>query len=273
MKEILVINPKPRKKKPARKTARPSQKGTKMAKRKRRTDGRFTKSTARKTTKTRKRSYRKNPGSPPRRRRAARASAGRLIGGLNFREALRVAIPVGIGMFAAKFAAKRFGAGGSEIDPNSWTWKTYLQGAAGAALAGILSNMVRPGMGQKVFQGGIALMAYKLVQNELIVKNDKAVEYLGGADDPALLLDLEGVPYMLGPGGSPLPLDEQHRMDLLGDDTLVESMYGEDPDPNWGDVLSPTGPLGLGEYTAPPSALGSWGDSEGVMSSYRKAWV
>jgi hypothetical protein len=245
-------------------------------KRKRRADGRFAKTSARKTTTRRKRrSYRRNPGSPPRRRRAARAraTAGRLLGGLNFKEALRVAIPFGVGMFAAKFAAKRFNAGGSEIDPASWTWKTYLQGAFGAALAGILVNMVRPGMGQKVFQGGVALMIYKVVQNELIVKNDKAVEYLGGANDAAMLLDLEGVPYMLGPGGTPLPLDEQHRMDLLGDDTIVESMYGAD-DMNWGDVLAPPGPLGLGDYVAPPGPLGGYlGQSSDIMDSYRKAWV
>jgi hypothetical protein len=241
-------------------------------KRKRRADGRFT-SSARKTT-TKKRRYRRNPGSPPKRRRA-RAAAGRLIGGLNFKEALKLALPLGIGMFAAKLGAKRFNAGGSETDPASWTWRTYLQAGAGAAIAGILAQMVRPGMGQKVFAGGVALVVYKAVQNELIQKNEKAVSWLGQAETPdsGLLLDLNGDPYMLGPAGEEMPLDESHRM-LLGADEVVETMYGDDG-PTWGEAIAPVSSLGrFGEAVAEPSSLGFFGDTASdVMAQYRRAWV
>jgi len=228
------------------------------------------------TTTTRRRPRRRrNPSNPPSRRRSrARAIGGRLLGGLNFKEALRMVIPLGLGMFAAKFGARKFG-GGTETDPESWTWSTYFKASAGAALAGILANMLRPGMGQKVFVGGLALVAYKIAQNELIQKNETAKGWLGGlgADETGsgLLLDLNGEPYMLGPGGAELPLDESHRM-LLGADDLPEGeMYGEDDGPNWGDTLSPVGPLGLyGDTLSPVGPLGSAAD---VMAAYRREMV
>lgn len=187
-------------------------------------------------------------------------------------------IPFAVGMMAAKFGAKRFGSTGSETDPASWTWRTYLQAGAGAALAGMAVNMVKPGMGQKVFQGGLALVIYKLIQNELIVKNEKAVEWLGGYNgmgaDDGLLLDLNGDPYMMGPGGEEMPLDESHRMNLLGASD-VESFYGEDDAQTWGEALAPVGPLGMyGEAMAPVGPLGYGNDTAAnVMAAYRKEWV
>ena len=276
MKEILMINPVKRRKPPKAKPA----KGKKpMAKKRRKRAARRAAPAAQKTTTRRRRSYRKNPA--PRRKGRARAAAGRLIGGLNFKEALKTALPFGIGMFAAKFAAKRFGSTGSETDPASWTWRTYLQAGAGAAVAGIAVNMVRPGMGQKVFQGGLALVLYKLIQNELVTKNEKAVEYFGyngmGQND-GLLLDLNGDPYMMGPAGEEMPLDESHRMNLLGQ-SEVDNMYGQDEmygadDTTWGEAMAPVGPLGFGEAMAPVGPLGRYGNNAAdVMAAYRKEWV
>lgn len=249
MKEILLINP------------RPKMKGRKkMAKKK----------VATKTKKTRK--YRKNPSNPPKKRSRARATAGKLFKGLNFKSAIGGILAGTIGMFAAKFGAKRFGGGGSELDPASWSWRTYLQAAAGATLAGLLVNMVRPGMGQRVLEGGMLLVGYKLLQNELIAKNPTATNYLGQDDgldilegyngygqNEGMMLDLDGTPYLLGQG-EPLPLDERHRGVI--DDDLPEIQVG--------DTMVPVGPLG--DTMVPVGPLGFGDPRSSYLEQYKKAW-
>ena len=245
---------------------------------------------ARRTTRRRRRSYRKNPEvltSNPRggrARRYARRAGGRLFAGLNFKSAIADGIPLILGIFAAKFGARKFG-GGTETDPTTWSWGTYLKAGAGAFAGAFLANMIKPGMGQKVLNGGLGFVIFKLVENELISQSPKAMEWFGqpeelegygygfGADDPNILqLDGEGTPWMMSDDGQMLPLDERHRMGLgedwdgAGDD--LPELEG-----SWGEVLTEPGRLGgyFGEAMVDPGPLGQDVRSD-YIAKYRQAY-
>jgi hypothetical protein len=149
-------------------------------------------------------------------------------------------------MFAAKWAAKRFGDAASETDPSTWNYASYLKGAAGAAAAGFLANMVKRGTGQRVLEGGMSLMLYKLVQNELITNSPFWSGQLGAAEDyervPGTVeANSEGDYYVLGE-------DYQwHPMDGADDYRMEPELYG--------DLVAP-GPLGLGDSLVQPGPLG-----------------
>lgn len=207
----------------------------------------------RKRTTTRRRGTKRRASprrNPSRARRAGRAVARRTssaIGGLNIRSALKN-IPIQTaGMMAAKWAAKRFG-GATETDPASWTWASYLKGAAGAAGAGILANMMRPGWGQKILEGGMTLMAYKLLQNELIPKSTWASGQFGAAGNryPGVIeQNEEGEPFILGEDYQWYPLEGM----TADEDRMLEG-YG------YGDELVKPGPLGYGDELVEPGPLG-----------------
>lgn len=201
-----------------------------MAKRKRKT--------------TTRRAPRRNP-SRARARRAGRAvarRAGASFAGLNFKSALK-GIPLNtIGMFAAKWAAKRFGDAASETDPSTWNYASYLKGAAGAAMAGFLANMVKRGSGQRVLEGGMSLMLYKLVQNELVANNEFWSGQLGAGEEryPGVIEENSaGEPYILGEDYQWRPLEgaDDYRMNEMYGDSLVS------PGAMGGALVEP-GPLG-----------------------------
>lgn len=182
----------------------------------------------------RKTTYRRNP-SPRRRtvRRAARRARG-AIGGMNFVSVLKDMPYVQAGMFAAKWASKRFGAEASETRPDTWGAREYLQGSLGAVVAGFVGNMIKPGSGQKILSGGLNLMAYKMIQNELIAASDWATGQFGQDE------------YSYVPGD--VETDETGRAYLLGQDNQWR------PLPEEAEVmgqLEPVGPLGQLEPVGP----------------------
>lgn len=194
-----------------------------------------------------RRAPRRNPTRARRRpakRIARRASSS--VAGLNVKGALKNVPMTTIGMFAAKWAAKRFGEAATETDPASWNYASYLKGALGAAVAGFAANMVKRGTGQRVLEGGLSLMAYKLVENELIANSPFWSGQLGADEEgryPGVIEENdEGTPFILGDDNQWYPLDEADRMHpaYMGD-TLVE------PGPlGFGDALTTPGPLGMG---------------------------
>lgn len=259
MAEILMINPSRRKKRRTTKKRSTRRRTTKKTTRRRTTRSPIRRKTTgvkvmakrrrRRTTtaspKRRRRTYRRNPTRSRTRRVARRATSG-----LSFRRALKNVISLDIGMFAAKFACKRFGDQvASETDPTTWNAMSYIKAGVGSVGAGLLLNMVRPGMGQKVMEGGLAWTVFKAVENEVIHGNATAEKWLGedyvydgiGADPNVLVLDEDETPYMTGSDGQLLPLDESHRM-------LPEMTYS-------GDVLTPPGRLG--DVLTPPGRLGN----------------
>lgn len=255
MKEILLLNPRKKKRGTTRKRT------TKRRTTRRRTTRRTTarrkpvarrvtaarkgaSTMARKRTTRKRRAPRRNPSRARRttRRVARRASSG--LAGLNFKAAMKNVPMNALGMFLAKWGAKRFGTAATETDPGTWNYASYLKGAAGAALGGILMNMLKGGSGQKVLEGGLSLMAYKLVQNELIPNSPFWSGQLGGANDryPGVIEENdEGTPYILGEDNQWYPLEGADE-----DRFMIEPGYGSslvEPGP-LGDALVEPGPLG-----------------------------
>jgi len=173
-----------------------------------------------------------------------RRRAGGALGGLNVKTALK-GIPLNaLGMFAAKWLAKKWGPAATETDPSSWNWSSYLKGAGGAAAAGFLANMVKPGSGQKVLEGGMALMLYKLIENEFIAGKPNWEAQLGGVSERvpgSIETNSAGEPFVLGDDGEWYPLEGADDYDYLPvGNALVE------PGP-LGNALVDPGPLGFGE--------------------------
>lgn len=147
-----------------------------------------------------------------------------------------------LGMFGTKWAAKRFN-GGVHTDPESWQWDDYLKGAAGAVATAAVSNMVKRGSGQKVLEGGINLLMYYIIQNELIAKSTWATEqfgqdeyvpdeYMGQASYAPgdVEYNSAGQPYLMGEDGQWQALPETYGDELRPVDALGQ--------------LEPVGPLG-----------------------------
>ena len=220
MKEILLINPKKRvtkKKKTKKRAVRAKKREVPIMARKRKT--------------TRRRKPRRNPSTSRKPRR--NPSVRKICSGLNVQGALKNVLPTQIGMFAAKFAAKRFGDfGATEIDPESWNWASYLKGGLGAFVAALGAQALKPAWGQKVLEGGINLMAYKVIENELIAGNETAERWLGQGP----VYEDEGGAYMIGQDGSAYPVDERHRLPEVAGAAL-------EPVGSLG-RLEPVGPLG-----------------------------
>lgn len=193
----------------------------------------------RRSTTKRKRTYRKNP-SVRRYARKAASRAGRSILGMNFKGALKNLPYYQVGMFGAKWLAKRFGGGASEIDPEIWTWKEYAKGGLGAVAAGWLANMVKPGSGQKVLEGGLNLIVYEMIQNELIAGNEWATGQFGEGEAAYLPGDVaqddEGTSYLLG---------EDYQWRALPDESMTGTLTPVGP---LGETLQPVGPLGEDPY-------------------------
>ena len=197
----------------------------------------------------RKRSYKKRNPSPRARRSYSRARA--TFAGLNIKSALKDIPATQLGMFATKWLAKRFGPDAWEVDPDTWDWSSYVKGGIGAVLAGFLAQMVRPGMGQKVMAGGLNLMVYKMIQNELVQDSKWAMSQFGAQDDPDYLPgDVE-----TGTDGREYFLGQDYQWHALPEEG---SMSGP---------LEPVGPLG---YTEPLQPVGPLGDAD-LDAAYRAA--
>lgn len=232
---IYAINPSKRKKK----KAKAKKKGVSTMARKKRKPAK------------RKRVYRRNPAKRRKVRRTAKSVARRGFSGLSFKKALGNMVPAQVGMFAAKWACKRFGDNdATETNPSSWGWDSYLKGAVGGIGAGFLANMVKPGSGQKVLEGALNYITFKAVQNELVAKSSWAVEQFG-ADDytpDEYLMTGEDESWFLGEDGNAYPTDEMYRL----------------PEAGYGNALVDVGPLG--ESLVPVDQLGS------VSERYRSAY-
>jgi len=192
----------------------------------------------------RKKGRKHNPIGP--RGRRAITSVKGAFAGLDFKGALRNVPPYQIGMWAATWAAKRFASeefAANQTDPESWNYASYLKGGLGAVAAAIGANMLRPGWGQKVLEGGLNMMLFKLGENELVPKSEWATAQFGEDEEPYyaggedIVFDERGAPYMLGENGDFIPVDERHR--------LPEEFEGSlEPVGPLGATLEPVGPLG-----------------------------
>jgi len=270
MKEILLVNPRRRRKKTTKKK-KPTRK--KIPARRRKTNpcgttrrkGRVStmaKRRRRKAAKARivyrsapKRRYRRNPSTRRRRvRRYAKRAGSRMTSGMSVKRALKNVAMMQIGMFAAK-AAALIKTDATEINPVGWDWRAYVQGGLGGAAAALAVNAIKPGTGQRILEGSLAYLGFKLIENELVQKNATAMKYLGADDDEEMVLDLEGTPYM-NSYGQALPLDESHRMQL--------------PEADMSDAIVPVNRLGFADSNVPVGPLGD--DRVDAMRRFAKAY-
>ncbi|OGO03685.1 MAG: hypothetical protein A2Y72_07745 [Chloroflexi bacterium RBG_13_53_26] len=210
------------------------------------------------TTTTRRRRRRHNPSRARTIARRVGTRARGAFAGLNFKGALKEVPMELIGMFSAKWAAKRFGNPATETDPASWNAASYIKGALGAVGGGILMNMIKPGSGHDVLRGGLSLMAYKLIENKGIANSPFWSAQLG-ADESAARVP--GVIEMNGLG-EPFILGEDYQWRPLNgaDDYRAISGYGAD-EYVMGDALVRPGPLGAeemyGDALVRPGPLGA----------------
>lgn len=266
MKEILLVNPRKRRttkkksltrKRPSRRKKRSNPCGTTRTKRRINT---MAKRRRRRKAATRivyrsapKRRYRRNPSTRRRRvRRYARRVGSRMTSGMSVKRALKNVALMEVGMFAAK-AAALIKTDATEINPVGWDWRAYIQGGLGGAAAAFAVNAIKPGTGQRILEGSLAYLGFKLIENEFVQKNATAMKYLGADDE--MVLDLEGTPYM-NSYGQALPLDESHRMQL--------------PEADMSDAIVPVGRLGYGDSNVPVGPLGD--DRTDAMRRFAKAY-
>lgn len=215
----------------------------------------------RRSTKRRKTTTaRRNPRRRTYKSRAV-SRARSTFSGLNIKGALKNQIPMMAGMFGAKWAAKRFGEQASETDPSSWNYMSYIKAGLGALATAFVAQNIKRGSGQKVLEGGLAYVAFKLVQNELIAGNTWASEqfgaeqyypseYLDGADEYSpgdVEINGAGEHYLLGQDYQWQRLPEG----MSGPSALKEVS-------RLGSVMEPVGPLG-------------YGSEDGSDASYRNA--
>lgn len=172
-----------------------------------------------------------------------------MMSGISCKIALKEQVPIQIGMLAAQWAAKRFGPDASELDPTTWSWASYAKGGIGALGAAMIANAIKPGLGQKVFTGGLAHVVHRILRNELIEKSTWAVQQFGAGEEEGIYVDEDGTPYAAS-GGEYLPLDEQHRMlpsgSVMGDSLVTPGPLGQ---------VEPVGPLG-DDFSAYAKAYG-----------------
>lgn len=184
--------------------------------------------------------------NPPAKKRSYRRYARQTLGGVNMMGAVRSTVPLLFGALVAKFAAKKFAEGGAESD--NWTWKNYLLALAGGFTAAFLTSatLKKRAAAQKVFEGSLLLIAYKLFTNEIAPQNPSLESWFGATDefdpysgmgydtgDEGDLWAGDNEDHIKGIDGYWRPVSESHRLpaaNRMGDVMVA-------PDPRYGDVM------------------------------------
>lgn len=189
-------------------------------------------------------------------------------------------------MLAAKWAAKKFPGMEGGADTDNWTFKNYLAGGAGALIAGFIAENFKKGVGQKVLEGGIDLLMYKIFMNEVVPQNtflteqfgaedeivllgedDEPVVLLGEDDDDEidegdLLLGDDGELYMMGADGYTRPVDESHR--ILAAEMANRALNARPVNGYGGELMRP-GALGFAGELERPGTLGGELERPGTL--------
>lgn len=195
-------------------------------------------STAMAKKKTRKRSN-------PKKKKSTRR---RFSAGVNLMGAAKSTVPLLFGALVAKFAAKKFAEGGSETE--NWNWKNYAFAGVGTFAAAYFVSAVlkKRAPAQKVLEGGLLILAYKLFTNEIAPMNSYTESWFAGAEDefnpyngldagePGDLWASDSGDYVKGIDGYWRPASESHRIPQ-GNRSMGDVMVP--PDARYGDVMVP----------------------------------
>lgn len=180
-------------------------------------------------------------------------------------------------MMATQFFAKRFADGGGANDAD-WTWKNYTWGLVGAFGSGLVAEMIRKGSGKEFLKGGLSLLGYKLLVNELAQKSEFVQEYFGEEIPGEVFMGTDGQYY----GAGDTYLGQDGEVYLMGQDGMWRptSDMGRNPWPD--EYLGPETSLGatlappgaLGETLAPPGSLGEdpYARAFGAANPYQRAF-
>jgi hypothetical protein len=274
--EILALNPSPKRRHKKRHKAAHKKEATTMARRRRRGSSKRGRGRSKRFS-----IVRVNPGeemimNPESRWRRARRHAGGIAEKTGISASLKKMLPMVAGAIACKLAQKKFGDGTEET--GNWTLKDYLTGALGVVAVSWASKGLfksNPKTAQHIMDGGMLILCYKLITNELVPMSDTAKQWLGqddgtGANDEGswtqgfsvgdLYEDDSGVTYVLGQDGYWRPADNDHR--VMGGAGGVAGALVQ-PGPQLGeDYPFPAG-IG-GELVQPGPQLGN--------DAYARAW-
>lgn len=218
-----------------------------------------------------------NPAPSRWRSRAKRAyqETRGFLGGTGIGGALRSLFPLTIGAMAAKIAQRKFGD--KTAEDGNWSWKDYMLAAVGTGVVGLGSRYllrINPATSQKVIEGGLLLIAYKIITNELAPMNSTVREwigqdegvpigYMGAADEGSwsgfsvgdLYEDAYGRTFMLAEDGTWQDVSEVGRLGAWGqDDTYGDALVrpgAMGQDDTYGDDLVRPGAYGAADYWAP----------------------
>jgi len=259
--KILALNPRPKKKAPAKKKRKPAKKKTTKKKITRRAPAKKkpTRKPAKKkgstmakrksTPKKRRGPAKRGPGRSKRRTYTKNPSARGILEDTGIPKALQSLAPMLGGAMVAKVIQKRLGDGTDEGD--TWTWKDYGMGLLGALVGSYgARHLLKSSKAtqQKVLEGGLLFLGMKAITTVVVPMSDTLKEWLG--DDgqiyrPGDYYTANELTYMLGQNGEWIAVDRQ----------LPEA------DPMMGDVIEKPGPLG--DEIEVPGPLGEGWEASG----------
>jgi len=255
MKEILLINPtqsRGGKRKERKQMAAKSQPKKTQKKRKKRSTTTTTTTTHRKTTRSnpKKKRRRRNPQSP--KRAAVNLFNARSLMGI-FCDSLQ---QFG-GFLACQFSAKKFASAGGFLE--DWSWKNYLAGFVGTAIASYGADIIKRGSGRQFMTGGINHLYKMALINELAPKIPWIATYFGdnanSSSSPYFLgtdgkyytagdryFADDGEVYVAGADGMWRPTSDDYRNpDMMGDSLVPQGRLGDSlvPQGRLGDAYAP----------------------------------
>lgn len=148
----------------------------------------------------------RGPGRSRRRAYTRNPTAGGILAGTSIPNAMRSMLPMTAGALLAKVSQKRFGD--KTAEDGNWTWKDYVAGGLGALAASLGSRYLLRATAntqQKVLEGGLLILTFKLITQEIVPMSTTAMEWLGEDGNTYRAGDLyeteAGEQYMLGAGG------------------------------------------------------------------------
>lgn len=244
MPTIIALNPRPKARGRKKKTMAKSKKRRPMTALQKKYFG--TKSQRKEAEKTMAKGKKKTTKKRknPSKGKSIRRYTKQTLGGVNMMGAAKSTVPLLFGALAAKFAAKKFADGGAESD--NWNYKNYLLAAAGAFVAafGTSALLRKRAAAQKVFEGGLLLIAYKIFTNEIAPMNQYTDSWFSGNEDlydpysgydagePGDIWQGNNEDYVKGIDGYWRPVSESHRLPARSmGDVMVN------PEPRYGDVM------------------------------------
>ena len=205
--KILALNPRPKARKTTKKrTTRKSATKKKPVRKNPAKKGSTTMAKKRKSPKKRRGPAKRGPGRSRRRAYTRNPTAGGILAGTSIPTAMRSMLPMTAGALLAKVSQKRFGD--KTAEDGNWTWKDYVAGGLGALAASLGSRYLLRATAatqQKVLEGGLLILVFKLITQEIVPMSSTAMEWLGEDGETYRAGDLyeteAGETYVLGAGG------------------------------------------------------------------------